>query len=274
MSQSKKPTVKSTLIPHLRIPNNAKAYTKCLQVATKKTTIAFHVDALETAFHHIKKERGIDIQLNSISIPLQLNSELYEAVENALLDLMYKEFVDPYALEVHNVLAAHGETWEAQMNHTAVLHENEIVLDEHKETTWSYERFHYAFQPKNDDSGFKIHCMSPPELPHFSNSIMEYSQAFELPSMKLYSTDVIIKVLEGEIEVTLQPRSPLIRHSLVVKKYEQVYIRDDLQFSYKITKNGAVVEVIFLNHEITGLSAEALNTKKEASTVEMHEPIE
>ncbi len=113
--KKKTSTEKVTLICHLRIPVNARSHAdaKPLQVATKQTankkagTLCFKIQNLEDAIDHIEQERHLRIQLNSIKIPHQLNSDLYEAVEDALHDIMYKEYVDPYYTEVRNVLAAH-----------------------------------------------------------------------------------------------------------------------------------------------------------------------
>eukprot|EP01084_Bolivina_argentea_P232957 392483_1 len=174
--------------------------------------MTFFVSELEDAIDYIQKERGVYIQLNNITIPAQLNTDLYEAVQDSLFDIMYKEYVDPYHIEIHNVLAAHGENWETKLQQVGVHHPG-IILDQNDDDIWTYERFHYAFKPRIEElerkedvnCAYKIYFMSPPELPHFRTYIIEYKKTFELPSIKLFSTEVIIKVLQEKIHVSLEP---------------------------------------------------------------------
>eukprot|EP00483_Globobulimina_turgida_P002504 UN02508 len=231
--------------------------------------MGFHVNELEELVAAVKKHHGKTLNLAITKIPIEFYDSLRAAIRDAVNDFLKKQHIVPFQTEFKNLLASHGPRWRNNYQQQIMRHRSDpIVFDEDNETEWVYKNFHFVWtQCENNDTdekqqeSFIIHGLFR-RMPNFANVVIEYHENFELPETQCQYMDLLLTVISGEITVSLN------NQNFKTLKNHNIYIRKDFCFSYSVPENGATIQLMAFNTNITQIGDVASEAIKESETVE------
>ncbi len=274
VKKTKKKQEFRTIFTHCKVKKDStNTDNRALICQYRSKSKAFHITELADAIRWVQINYDITIDIPSIKIPNDITDIMHEKIEEELHNIMKQLYVHPFQNSINYIIQLHGDHSDQKLTKCNRSPEEIVYSRDDDGDIWFYQYFDYEYKSilKNNDENndekknenfdandYRIFEMSP-RLPHLRNLWIEYNGPFSMYISAQHGTDIIIKTLKGGMMLTLGDNEP---YHLSV--FRSVYIRQDIDFSYTMDRDGGLIEFTFSNTQVFGMSYDAFSNELES----------